>query len=48
MVRERILAFAMSEKLSEPQLEVVAGGAAAEVTFETTYGANGRDINLDF
>jgi hypothetical protein len=48
MTRERILSFAMSEKLSEEVLAPVAGGKAADVTFETTYGAAGRDINLDF
>jgi hypothetical protein len=50
MTTERILSFAMSEKLSEQALDPVAGGQAADITQNYTYASAsvGRDISFDF
>lgn len=47
MTKERILSFAMSEKLSEQALDPVAGGKA-DFTYNQTNTASGQDIQIDF
>ncbi len=48
MPTERILSFAMSEKLSQQSLDAVAGGRAADVTQNLTLAAVNSDISIDF